>query len=95
MDANATRSVTRFLELVKQEFPDYATDNDQLVAAVVCLSHSLGALGAICLLKGGETRLNKMRAMVDRNIDATANKGRAAAGKHLGITDPTFKNKAN
>jgi hypothetical protein len=95
MDANANRSVTRFLELVKLEFPNYANDNDELIAAVVCLSHALGALGAICLMKGGDTRLAKMQNMVNRNIEATAHKGRSAASHHLGLTDPTFKNKAN
>lgn len=95
MDANANRSVTRFLELVKQEFPNFTTENDELIAAVVCLSHSLGSLGAIALLKGGEQRLDKMRKLVDRNIVATAHEGSRAAAHHLGITDPTFKNKAN
>lgn len=77
-DVSATRSVTRFLELLKLEFPNYATDNDEMIAAAVTLAHVCGSIGAIVLLKGGEGRLNKMIRMIAKNTENTAHVGAKA-----------------
>jgi hypothetical protein len=73
-----TQSVTRFLQLLKQEWPEYMTDNDQMIAAAIALAHVLGALGAIVLLKGGEDRLDKMLKMVTTNVTHTSHEGARA-----------------
>lgn len=82
-DISANRSVTRMLELLKMEFPDYVTDNDQMIAAAVAMAHVCGAIGAIVLLKGGEARLDKMVKMIARNIENTAQEGARAVGMDI------------
>lgn len=75
VNSNADRAVTRMLELLKLEFPNYATDNDEMIAAAVAMAHVCGAIGAIVLLKGGETRLDKMLRMLTKNASNTAHEG--------------------
>jgi hypothetical protein len=75
---NPAQSVTRLLELLKQEWPEYMTDNDQMIAAAIALAHVTGALGAIVLLKGGEGRLERMLKMMTTNILNTAHEGARA-----------------
>lgn len=77
-DISATRSVQRMLELLKMEFPNYMNDNDEMIAAAVAMGHVCGAIGAIVLLKGGETRLDKMIRMLSKNIQHTAHEGARA-----------------
>lgn len=84
-DISATRSVQRMLELLKLEFPNYANDNDEMIAAAIAMAHVCGAIGAIVLLKGGETRLDKMVRMLAKNIINTAHEGaRAVQHRDLG-----------
>jgi hypothetical protein len=73
-----TQSVKRMLELLKQEWPEYMTDNDQMIAAAIALSHVLGALGAVVLIKGGEGRLEKMLRMITTNVNHTSHEGARA-----------------
>jgi hypothetical protein len=70
-----TQSVTRMLSMLKAEWPEYMTDNDQMVAAALALAHVAGAVGAIVLLKGGEDRFDKMLRMMTTNITHTAHEG--------------------
>jgi hypothetical protein len=62
-------------------------DNDQMIAAALALSHCLGAVGAIILLKGGEGRLDKMLKMVATNVSHTAHEGVQALKKRDMTTD--------
>lgn len=82
-----TQSVRKMLELLKQEWPEYMTDNDQMIAAALALSHICGAVGAIVLLKGGEARLNKMLGMIVKNIEHTAHEGVKALSKRDAVAD--------
>lgn len=75
------------LNMLKQEWPEYASDNDQMIAAALGLAHCLGAVGAIVLLKGGDDRLDKMLRMVTTNVNHTAHEGAAALKKRDGATD--------
>jgi hypothetical protein len=81
---DGARSVQRMLELLKMEFPNYASDNDEMIAAAIAMAHVCGAIGAIVLLKGGETRLDKMVRMLAKNTINTAHEGaKAIQGKKL------------
>jgi hypothetical protein len=82
-----TQSVTRMLGMLKQEWPEYMNDNDQMIAAALALAHCLGAVGAIVLLKGGEDRLDKMQRMVATNVKHTAHEGAAALKKRDQTSD--------
>jgi hypothetical protein len=82
-----SHSVKLFMDLLTQEWPEYHSDNDQMIAASLALAHILGAVGAIALLKGGEERLNKMIAMVARNVENTAHQGVKALRSRDATTD--------
>lgn len=73
--AEEARIVRLLLEVVKQEFPDYHTNNDSMIAVAVALATVTGAIGAHILLKGGEQRLDKMLRMVTTRADQTARAG--------------------